>query len=261
MIHLIFFIISFLASLAGSVCGIGGGVIMKPLLDAFGILRVSAISFLSGCTVLAMSAVSIGSTLRQPEKQIDMKEILPLALGAAAGGVIGKIVFQEIRDRTGSEDMLGLIQAAVLLAITALTFVYTIRKQKIRTLKIENGFAGLGVGLLLGCSSSFLGIGGGPINLMVLNFCFSMSTKKAAVNSLFIILISQIFSIGQTVLTGTVPEVDLRLLLLMAVGGILGGKLGNRVRKGVDERYVDLLFEGMMLAIMAINVHNIFSFM
>ncbi len=44
---------------SGAICGIGGGVIIKPTLDAFGVLSVSTISFLSGCTVLAMTCYSV----------------------------------------------------------------------------------------------------------------------------------------------------------------------------------------------------------
>lgn len=36
-----------------------GAVIIKPVLDAVGVMSVSSISFLSGCTVLAMSVVSV----------------------------------------------------------------------------------------------------------------------------------------------------------------------------------------------------------
>ena len=36
MVYILFFVISFLASIAGAICGIGGGVIIKPLLDSFG---------------------------------------------------------------------------------------------------------------------------------------------------------------------------------------------------------------------------------
>ena len=52
-LYILFWIVSFGASIAGAICGIGGGVIIKPTLDAFGVLSVSTISFLSGCTVLA----------------------------------------------------------------------------------------------------------------------------------------------------------------------------------------------------------------
>ena len=36
--HTLFYLaVSFLASIAGAICGIGGGVIIKPVLDLFGL--------------------------------------------------------------------------------------------------------------------------------------------------------------------------------------------------------------------------------
>ncbi len=92
--YFIFFLVSFLASVAGAICGIGGGVIIKPLLDATGIMSVSAISFLSGCTVLSMSIVSVGSSIRNKTISIRFPVTLPLAIGAAVGGVVGKGCFK-----------------------------------------------------------------------------------------------------------------------------------------------------------------------
>ena len=59
MIYLIFLVVCFGASIVGAICGIGGGVIIKPVLDSFGVLDVTAISFLSGCTVLSMTTYSV----------------------------------------------------------------------------------------------------------------------------------------------------------------------------------------------------------
>ena len=44
---LIFFLVSLLASVVGAICGIGGGVIIKPVLDLLHLESVSTISFLS----------------------------------------------------------------------------------------------------------------------------------------------------------------------------------------------------------------------
>lgn len=41
----IFLLVSFFSSLVGAICGIGGGVIIKPVLDATGTMSVTAISF------------------------------------------------------------------------------------------------------------------------------------------------------------------------------------------------------------------------
>ena len=59
MVELVFILVSFFASVIGAICGIGGGVIIKPVLDAFGLYSVSTISFMSGCIVLAMTAYSV----------------------------------------------------------------------------------------------------------------------------------------------------------------------------------------------------------
>ena len=110
--------------------------------------------------------------------------------------------------------------------------------------------------MVLGVMSSFLGIGGGPINLVVLFFFFSMDTKTAAENSLYIILFSQIASL----LTRTVPEFSLGMLLLMAAGGICGGICGRSVNKKLESRRVDQLFIGFMIFMIFINLYNIYKF-
>ena len=87
---IIFFLICFGASVVGAICGIGGGVIIKPLLDSFGVLDVSVINFLSGCTVLSMTMYSVIKSKVSKNSQFEPKTGLPLALGAAVGGLIGK---------------------------------------------------------------------------------------------------------------------------------------------------------------------------
>ena len=80
---LAYFIISLLASVAGAICGIGGGVIIKPTLDLFHLDSVATVSFLSGCTVLAMSCYSVTKSLRAGDSKVDLKLGTPLAIGAA----------------------------------------------------------------------------------------------------------------------------------------------------------------------------------
>ena len=64
----LYFVVCFGASIAGAICGIGGGVIVKPVLDLFGWDSVTTISFLSGCMVLAMSCYSVGRSMLAGEK-------------------------------------------------------------------------------------------------------------------------------------------------------------------------------------------------
>lgn len=260
MVYVLFFIISFLASIAGAICGIGGGVIIKPLLDSFGLMDVKTISFLSGCTVLAMSTYSFVVSKVKKESLVDMRIGTPLAVGAAIGGVLGKSLFQALVS-SFDQNYVGAIQAACLLAVTLGTLIYTIYKAKVKTLRVTNLIVCLLVGLVLGIMSSFLGIGGGPINLVVLFFFFSMPTKMAAQNSLYIILFSQITSLLNSIVTATIPAFSIALLALMAAGGILGGFCGRKINKKIDDHKVDLLFMGLMIVIIFINIYNMYRFL
>ena len=260
-LYLIFLGVSFGASVVGAICGIGGGVLIKPILDAFGVLSVASISFLSGCTVLSMSCYSVLKARLSKESLVDLKTGTPLAIGAAIGGVTGKMMFQYLSDMFTNKDQVGAIQAVCLLIITLGTMIYTLKKDQIKTLHVQNPMVCIAIGLVLGICSSFLGIGGGPINLVVLFYFFSMDTKTAAQNSLYIILFSQITSLVNTLITHTVPEFEVGLLILMVGGGILGGAAGRIVNKRMDVNMVNKLFIGLMAVIMLICAYNIYQFM
>lgn len=258
--YIIFGAVSFGASVVGAICGIGGGVLIKPLLDTLGVLSVSSISFLSGCTVLAMSSYSIIKGRISGDSLVEIRTGTPLAIGAALGGVAGKMIFRYLSGLSPDKDKVGAIQAACLLLITFGTMVYTMKKDKIKTRQTANPAVCICIGGLLGICSSFLGIGGGPMNLVVLFYFFSMDTKTAAQNSLYIILFSQLASLINTLITGTVPDFKIGLLILMAAGGFLGGMTGRKINKKVDAAVVNRLFIGLMGIIMLICVYNISRF-
>ena len=255
---LAYFIISLLASVAGAICGIGGGVIIKPTLDLFHLDSVATVSFLSGCTVLAMSCYSVTKSLRAGDSKVDLKLGTPLAIGAAVGGVADKQMFAVIS--AAFAETAGAVQAACLFLITLATMLYTINKSRIRTHKIFKVWVCVAIGLVLGIMSSFLGIGGGPINLVVFYFFFSMDTKTAAQNSLYVILVSQITSLLATLVTGSVPPFGWLSLVLMVAGGIGGGMIGRAFNKRMDNKAVDKLFIGLMVVIMGISLYNVYQY-
>lgn len=253
---ILFFAVSFLASIAGAICGIGGGVVIKPVLDMLQMGDAATINFLSGCTVLSMSLYSVGKSMVAGDSKVETSTGTPLAIGAAVGGVVGKQLFSAVKAFFGGSSAVGGVQAVALGIITLGTLVYTIFKAHIPTRRTENKLFCLVIGLALGIMSSFLGIGGGPINLVVLGYCFSMDTKTAAANSLYIILFSQAASLLATLVTASVPDFRILALVLMVAGGIGGGIAGRALNKKMDNRAVDKLFMGLMLLIVAICVYN-----
>ena len=253
---ILFFLVSFLSCIVGAICGIGGGVVIKPVLDLLQMGAPATINFLSGCTVLSMSCYSVSKALRAGDSKVEMSTGTPLALGAAVGGIIGKELFSAVKAFFNGSPMVGGVQAIALGIITVGTLIYTVNKAKIATRTTSNKLVCVVIGLLLGIMSSFLGIGGGPINLVVLGYFFSMDTKTAAANSLYIILFSQAASLLATLLTASVPEFRITALILMVAGGIGGGIVGRKLNKKMDNRAVDKLFIGLMVLIVCICVYN-----
>ena len=258
--QIIFILVSFFASVIGCICGIGGGVIIKPVLDVFGLYSVSTISFMSGCIVLAMTTYSVVKANLAHESVIEKGVSTWLGLGAAAGGLLGKQLFDVIKSMFENADTVGAVQAAALFFVTLGTAVYTANKSRIRTIRVANPVVCIVIGLSLGMMSSFLGIGGGPINLVVLYFFFSMETKVAAQNSLYIILFSQLASFLFTVISGKVPEFPVVLFVCMVCCGILGGVVGRKINKKIDSNTVSKLFLGLMVVIMGICCYNFFRY-
>ncbi|MBO5339496.1 MAG: sulfite exporter TauE/SafE family protein [Oscillospiraceae bacterium] len=260
MASILFILVSFLASVVGCICGIGGGVIIKPVLDAFGLYPVSTISFMSGCIVLSMTAYSVLKAQLAHESAIEKGTSTWLGIGAAAGGLAGKQLFDVVKGLFEHPDTVGAVQAAALLAITLATAIYTANKARIPTIRVKNPGVCIMIGLALGVMSSFLGIGGGPINLVVLYFFFSMETKTAAQNSLYIILLSQLASLLLTLCSGKVPQFPPVLFACMVCCGILGGAVGRKINKKIDSQSVSKLFLGLLVVIMAICCYNFFRY-
>lgn len=261
MLRIFFFIVCFMASAIGTICGIGGGVLIKPVLDAFHVMDVATVSFLSGCTVLAMTFYSVSRCAVEEGSSVDRRIGFPLAVGAASGGLMGKWLFSRISTFFSSADKVGAVQAFCLLLVTLGTLVYTICKERIATKNITNPAACCLIGLGLGVLSSFLGIGGGPMNLIILSFFFSMTAKAAAENSLYVIFYSQAASLLSSVVTGRIPAFEISMLVLMVAGGIAGGINGRAWHKRITDQMVDRLFMVLMILIILINIYNIFTYL
>lgn len=260
MLWAICYLVTFAACVLGTICGMGGGIIIKPVLDATGVMSVSTITFLCGVTVIAMSCWNVGKNFLKKESEVEIRSTSVLAVGAAIGGLLGKQLFTMTAGLFPDQNTAGGVQAVLLLIATLATLLYTLRKDRITSLQIASPVASLLIGLALGMLGAFLGIGGGPFNVAALCFFFSMPTKRAAQNSLFIVLFSQLTSTLKTVLFDGVPAFQVTVLLGMVLLGIAGSELGCRINKKINNRQATVCLEGAMVLIMVISVFNIVKF-
>ena len=91
---------------------------------------------------------------------------------------------------------------------------------------------------------------------MILSYLFSMDTKTAALNSLFVIFFSQVLSLVTTLVTGSVPQFEWSMLLLMMAFAVVGATLGRTFSKKMSSKAVDKLFMILMAVIIGLSIYN-----
>lgn len=254
--YIVYFLIAILSTTAGSMTGMGGGVIIKPVLDLLGDYGVETIGVLSSVTVFSMSVVSVAKQLIQGTK-IKFSIVIPLALGSVLGGYIGQAMLQAILSAAGADSIVTAVQNTVLALLILVIYIYMRNRARIKSLGLSGFLPASLAGIFLGVISSFLGIGGGPINVALIIYLFSFDTKAATVCSLITILFAQISKLAGIALTTGFGGFTLTMLPPMVIGAIAGGFIGASLNKRLQEKTVVTCFNGVQLLVLAIAVFNI----
>ena len=252
----LYFLVAIGATTVGAMTGMGGGVIIKPVLDVLGDYDVATIGMLSCITVFVMSVVSIAKQARQ-KTPIPVKIAVPLAVGSVAGGSLGAAILDQVIEAVGSNQTVLVTQNVCLALLILLVFVYMLVKDKLPTLHLKGVVPAVLVGVLLGFFSSFLGIGGGPINVAILMFVFSYEIKTATVCSIITILFAQVSKLASAALTTGFAVFHFDMLLFMVVGAVLGGFLGAKLNHELPAKAVERGFNLVQLGVLAICISNI----
>ncbi len=256
MQFVIYFLLALFATTVGSLTGMGGGVIIKPLMDVLGDYDVQTIGIVSSITVFSMALVSVAKQIKA-KTEIPFKTAIPLGVGSVMGGFFGEKLLKFIVDFLGANSVVTVVQNCMLAILILCVFLYMRNKNKINGKHFDGIFISLAVGIFLGLCSSFLGIGGGPINVALIIFLFSVNTKTATVCSLITILFAQISKITTVALTTGFSEFDLSVAPVMVAGAILGGFIGAGFNKKCKEETVEKAFNGVQLLVLGITIFNI----
>ncbi|MEF9992307.1 MAG: sulfite exporter TauE/SafE family protein [Peptostreptococcaceae bacterium] len=256
--QILYFLVAIISTIIGSSVGIGGGVIIKPALDALSSYSLPTVNLLSSSTIFVMSIVTVFYQLKKKDK-INPKNTIVVAIGSIIGGIVGQKIMNLLLSTGINISIINNIQSIMLILILLIVFLYMKNKEKVKTYNINNILIIGILGLVLGAISAFLGIGGGPINVAAFTILFSMSANEAARNSILVIFFSQgakIFSIAAT--TGF-SSYNLEMLPVMLIGGVMGGILGYRLNKSVSEKNIIKIFNMVLISIILLNIYNIFK--
>lgn len=256
--QIIYFLVALFSTILGSSAGLGGGIIIKPVLDSLGNYALPTINLLSSSTIFIMSIVTVFYQLKKKDK-INPKNTIVVATGSVGGGIIGQKLMSFILSKDINIGLINNIQSIIIIILLISVFLYMRNKDNIKSYKINNILAIGLLGLFFGAISAFLGIGGGPINVAAFTILFSMTANEAARNSILVIFFSQGSKIISIAVTTGFSSYNLDMLPYMLVGGILGGIIGYKINKAVSEKSIIKIFNSVTLSIILLNFYNIFK--
>lgn len=256
MIVFIYCIIIFIATTLGACVGLGGGVIIKPMLDLIGHDTVDAVGFISSSAVFAMSIAATLNHIRSKTK-FNVAFIVFVSAGSALGGIAGNKLFDLLLDAFSPSVIKG-IQGVILGALLVGINLY-INAPRRKSFEIKNKFGIFAGGFFLGMLASFLGVGGGPINVGFLVLFFSMSMKDAAVYSVAVIFFSQLTKLFTIYAENQFQPYDLKMLVFILPCAVIGGILGAKLNKSSDEKKIRKLFTACVYAVAAVSFYNGFT--
>lgn len=202
-------LIGVIGGLMSGLFGIGGGIVLVPMLVALGFSQRLA----AGTSVTAILPAGIaGGISYGVQGEVDWLAALGLAVGVVGGAQLGSFLLS----RTPLKLLTWFFMAFLVVVAVSLWLVVPSRDAQIEMTAWT--FVGLvGLGLFAGVLSGLLGIGGGVVVVPALMFFFGANDLMAKGTS-----------------------------LIMLIPGSLSGTVGNVMRRNVDLRAA--LFVGILAA-------------
>jgi uncharacterized membrane protein YfcA len=264
---LIVFLASIFAGIFGSIVGLGGGVVVIPILTIF--LGID-IHFAIGASIVAIIATSSGAASTYVRDKItNLRVGMFLELGSASGAIVGaaiaaytnspalKLVFGAIllvtvvpqltkigEDIPRSPELKGLSKR---LGLKGSYKENDGREVQYNATRPVSGLAGTAVA---GVLSGLLGIGGGGFKVLSMDMAMKLPMKASTTTSNFMIGVTAAASAGIYLARG---DVDPLIVAPVALGILIGAAVGARILMRSSNPSVRKAF-ALVLAVTALEM-------
>lgn len=255
-------LISVTAGLLGSLVGVGGGIIVVPALTL--LMGVHDIRTAIAASIVAVVATSSGAASGYVRQRLtNMRLAMLLETATAAGAICGALLAAEVPARA-LYLLFGLVliytawsmsrnpsQAAHTLPedrwadrLKLHTSYFDKALNKEISYRVSRTPLGLAVSYAAGVLSGLLGIGGGVLKVPVMNLSMGVPLKVCTATSNFMI--------GVTAATGAAVyfmrgDVQPFIAAPVAVGVLLGAKIGSRLLGHLHSRWIRIAFVIVLL--------------
>ena len=207
-------IISFLSAFTFSLGGVGGAVILIPILVSLGIDITIARPVGLFSNILSMTGASI-SNIRN--KRLDYKIGIPIIISSFLSAIVGAYASKFIPDR------IILILFIVFLLFSGLMFLFYKKKEVETSSNMHSSISLSIIGTFAGLLSGVLGIGGGSI-ISPLMLMIGYDPKKTTVITAFVIPFS---SLSGFITYWIMGNIDWYILTIVTIPAVIGAYLGT----------------------------------
>ena len=229
--------LGFAAGVLGSVIGLGGGIIIVPVLTFLGFSPTLAASN-SIFAVFSNAAASTISYAKQ--RRIEYSTGLKLGLLSIPGTILGAYISTDIAP--------GLFKILFgLILISASIYIFSKRKMESKKNNLSSSVIIIAIcaSFFAGIISGLFGVGGGIIFVPLMVILMGFTMKMAAPTSQFILLFASASALISHSLLGHPDFIQAGLL---AAGAFAGGLVGARLSLEIKESGLKILISVVMVA-------------
>ena len=229
--------LGFVAGVLGSIIGLGGGIIIVPVLTFFGFSPALTASN----SIFAVFSNAVASTISySKQKRIEYSIGLKLGLLSIPGTVFGAYLSSDI-----TPSLFKILFGILLIA--ASIYIYSKRKIEPKSHNISKQIMILAIGasFLAGIIAGLFGVGGGIVFVPLMVIAMGLAMKKAAPTSQFILLFASAAALITHTLLG---HPDFYQALLLSAGAFAGGLVGARLSLEIKESGLKILISIVMIA-------------
>lgn len=225
------------AGLLSGMFGVGGGVLIVPMLV---LLLGTQQRLAHGTSLAAIIPISAaGVVVYAVHGLVDVGTASFLTVGSVVGSLLGTRLLHALPQRT-----LRLIFAGLLAATAVRLFFDIPDPDHLSALSAGVAVALVATGLVIGCLSGLLGVGGGIFLVPVLVLLFGFGDDLAKGTSLLMVIPTAIVATVQNVRGG---NADLRLAGTIGVAGIATALVGAQLAVYMGSRVSLALFAALLL--------------
>ncbi|MCA1024021.1 sulfite exporter TauE/SafE family protein [Halobacillus litoralis] len=258
---LLMFLIGVVTALVGSIAGLGGGVILVPVLLFLGD-HLPSFDWVSpqsivGVSLVVMIFTGMSSTISYiRHHRVDKKIGFIFLYGSIPGGIFGSWLNQFFKT-----DGFSLFFGIVMILVSLLFFIprrppgTPLFSSGIKRERTINGqtytyqmplWLGLSLSFAVGMLSGLLGIGGGSLMVPAMILLLNIPPHIATATSMFMIFFASITSSATHIAMG---HVDWAVTLWFIPGAYAGGMLGAKINRHLNGKAVEWFLRVLLIII------------